>query len=108
MARVESQLHRGGDLVDVLPAGTGGADEALLDLVVVESDAGGDADHDVRYFFASTLPSSTAGWSKASTPRSRAAMIVSSIKCISNSPRFRSSSLSISMLRTGQPCLASV
>src|SRR5215475_12235928 len=43
--------------------------------------------HDIKYFFASTLPSSTAGWSNGSTPRRCAAMIVSSMKCIINSPR---------------------
>ena len=39
-AHVEAQLHRGRELVDVLPAGTGGAHEALLDLAVVDADAG--------------------------------------------------------------------
>ena len=48
--------------------------------------------HDIKYFFARTLPSSTAGWSKGSTPRRCAAMIVSSMKCIINSPRAASSS----------------
>jgi len=37
-----------------------------------------------RYCRASTLPSSTAGWSKASTPSRSAAMIVSSMKCMSS------------------------
>ena len=61
-----------------------------------------------RYCFASTLPSSTAGWSNASTPSRCAAMIVSSMKCISSSPRLVSSSVSRWMVRTGQPFLASV
>ena len=61
-----------------------------------------------RYFFASTLPSSTAGWSNGSTPSRCAAMIVSSMKCISSSPSAASSSVSRWMVRTGQPFLASV
>ena len=60
------------------------------------------------YFFASILPSSTAGWSNGSTPSRCAAMIVSSMKCISSSPRLVSSSFSTWMVRTGQPFLASV
>ena len=45
MAHVEAQLHRAGDLVDVLPARPGGADEALRKLAFVDADAVGDADH---------------------------------------------------------------
>src|SRR5712691_390979 len=44
-AHVEAQLHRGRELVDVLPAGPRGADEALLELALVDADHGGDADH---------------------------------------------------------------
>lgn len=59
-------LHRGGELVDVLPARAGRTDEAFLKLRLVDGDAVGDADHlraswPAKYFFASTLPSSTAG-----------------------------------------------
>ena len=61
-----------------------------------------------RYFFASTLPSSTAGWSKASTPSRCAAMIVSSMKCISNSPRLPRRACRYGCVRTGQPFFASV
>src|SRR6202008_3722659 len=119
--------HRGGQLVDVLPARARRADEALLELAVVDADAVGDSQHarepsaderpaksakrsypPARYFFARILPSSTAGWSNGSTPIRCAAMIVSSMKCISNSPRLVSSSLSTWMVRTGQPFLASV
>ena len=42
-AHVEAQLDRGRDLVDVLPAGAGGAHEAFLDLPLVEHDLVGDA-----------------------------------------------------------------
>src|SRR5262249_12281013 len=45
MAHVESQLHRGRELVDVLPARTGGADEALDELALLDRDVVGDADH---------------------------------------------------------------
>src|SRR5215471_14140200 len=42
---VEAQLDRGRKLVDVLPAGTGRADEAFLEVALVDRDAAGDADH---------------------------------------------------------------
>src|SRR5205085_2457612 len=45
MAHVETQLHRAGDLVDVLPARPGGADEAFRKLGLVDADAVGDVDH---------------------------------------------------------------
>ena len=38
------------------------------------------------YLFASTLPDSTAGWSKGSTPNRCPARMVSSIKCIISAP----------------------
>jgi len=43
--RIEAKLHRGGDFVDVLPAGAAGPDKALFDLALVERDAVGDPDH---------------------------------------------------------------
>ena len=115
-AHVEAQLHRGRELVDVLPARPGGADEAaprararrwLMDRVMRIMPATLQI-QPFRYCFASTLPSSTAGWSNGSTPSRCAAMIVSSMKCISSSPRLVSSSCSMWMVRTGQPFLASV
>ena len=39
MAHVETQLDRGRDLVDVLPARPRGADEALLEVALVDRDA---------------------------------------------------------------------
>src|SRR6185437_5860685 len=56
-----------------------------------------------RYCRASTLPSSTAGWSKAFTLRRAAAMIVSSMKCMSSAPRLRSSRRGTPMIRVGRP-----
>ena len=44
-AHVEAQLHRRGDLVHVLPAGAGGADEPLHHLVVLQRDAWRNLDH---------------------------------------------------------------
>ena len=38
MPYVEAQLDRGRELVDVLPARPRGADEALLDLTLVDAD----------------------------------------------------------------------
>ena len=45
MTHVEAQLHGGRELVDILPAGAGGADEAFRELVLVNRDMVGDADH---------------------------------------------------------------
>jgi len=42
---IEAELDRGGDLVDVLSAGAAGADENLLELVLVDRDVVGDRDH---------------------------------------------------------------
>src|SRR5215475_9278424 len=110
MSHIEAQLNRGCELVDVLPAGARRTDEAFLDFAFVDFNAWGDADHGyapVRYLFASTLPSSTAGWSNGSTPSRCAAMIVSSMNCIKSSPNLASSRRSIMMVRNGQPFLAS-
>ena len=41
---VEPELYRGRELVDILPAGAGGAHEALLDFGVIDGDVIGDAD----------------------------------------------------------------
>ncbi len=45
MAHVEAQLDGGRDLVDVLAAGAGGADKALLQLVVVNRKGVVDVQH---------------------------------------------------------------
>src|SRR4051812_14092621 len=45
MTDVETKLHRGAEFVDVLPAGPGGTDEPLLQLVLVDADSVGYADH---------------------------------------------------------------
>ena len=45
VADIETQLHRGRHLVDVLPAGAGRPDESLPDLVLVELDGARHADH---------------------------------------------------------------
>src|SRR5215831_959554 len=44
-ARVEAKLHRARELVDILPAGTGRADEMLLELALADADRRSDADH---------------------------------------------------------------
>src|SRR5262249_43899223 len=44
-AHVEAKLDRARELVDVLSARAGGADEALLELILVDADGVGDADH---------------------------------------------------------------
>ena len=49
MPGVEAELHRGLDLVDVLPARTRGAQEPLLDLALVERNHIRDADHGPDY-----------------------------------------------------------
>ena len=43
--RVEAELHRGGDLVDVLAAGAAGANKDLFDLVLVDRETVGDRYH---------------------------------------------------------------
>src|SRR6516162_7601159 len=45
MCRIEAELDRGGDLVDVLSAGAAGADKNLFDFILVDRDAVGDPDH---------------------------------------------------------------
>ena len=47
LARVETQLRRGRELVDVLPARAGGADEADLDVVLVDREVAGNPQHGV-------------------------------------------------------------
>ena len=48
LARVETQLGGGRELVDVLPARTGGADKADLDVVLVDRKVAGDPQHGVH------------------------------------------------------------
>ena len=43
--RIEAQLDRGRQLVDVLPAGPGGADEALGEFALVDRQGRGDLNH---------------------------------------------------------------
>ena len=45
---VEAQLGCGGELVDVLPARAGGADEADLDVVLVDGKVAGNPQHGVH------------------------------------------------------------
>ena len=45
--RIEAQLGRGRELVDVLPARPGGADEADLDVVLVDREVAGNPQHGV-------------------------------------------------------------
>src|SRR4029079_8654020 len=45
LASVEAQLRRGGELVDILPAPDGGADEADLDVVLVDRKVAGNPQH---------------------------------------------------------------
>src|SRR5215831_4904596 len=56
-AHVEAKLHRARELVDVLPAGTGRADEMLLELALADADRRSDADH--RGLIAPMIPFST-------------------------------------------------
>src|SRR6185437_14982760 len=51
MPDVEAQLHRRRQLVDILAAGAGRADEILFDLALVEADAVGDADHGIMLLY---------------------------------------------------------
>ena len=44
MCRIEAELDRGGDLVDVLPARATGVDEDFFDFVLGDRDAVGDRD----------------------------------------------------------------
>jgi hypothetical protein len=46
MRNVKPQLHRGGDLVDILTAWAGGANEPFLELAFVQSDVSGYRYHD--------------------------------------------------------------
>ena len=45
MCRIEAELDRGGDLVDVLPARATGVDEDFFDFVLGDRDAVGDWGH---------------------------------------------------------------
>src|SRR5215204_5008154 len=45
MAHVEAKLHGGTELVDVLTTRARGADETLLQLVLIDTDVVGNADH---------------------------------------------------------------
>jgi hypothetical protein len=42
MRHIETQLHGAGDFIDILPAGTGGKNETLDKLVLVDRDIVGD------------------------------------------------------------------
>src|SRR3546814_695901 len=56
-----------------------------------------------RYCRASTLPSSTAGWSNGSTPSRSAAMMVSRMKCIISPPMTSGVRLGNRKIRVGRP-----
>jgi len=83
VAGVEAQLDRRRDLVDVLTAGTGGADEPLLDVALVHADLSRDPDHRPmvsaagRFFEQQLKPDAAAsmktnrGSRSARNPRSR-------------------------------------
>ena len=60
-AHVEAKLNRGRELVDVLPARTGGPYEAFFDLALVDVDLVGDPDHGASLGFGAR--------SAAATPR---------------------------------------
>ena len=45
MPRVKAELDGGGDLVDILPARTRGADKVQRDFLFVDGDVGCDLDH---------------------------------------------------------------
>ncbi len=45
VAHIEAQLHSGGDFVDILSTGSGGADEVVVQLAFVELNGGRDFDH---------------------------------------------------------------
>src|SRR3977135_3997437 len=57
MADLKAELHRARHLVDVLPARPGSADEAFVDLALVENEPFGDRDHQ-----RSSLSRSGAEW----------------------------------------------
>ena len=48
LARIETELGCGRELVDVLPARAGGADEADLDIVLVDREVAGNPQHGVH------------------------------------------------------------
>src|SRR4051812_13408051 len=66
MAHIETQLHGGFELVDVLPARSGRADELLLKLALVDRDVVGDPEHAVlRTRFTAESRAILAGGSSA-------------------------------------------
>jgi hypothetical protein len=48
LARVEAELGGRGELVDVLPARAGGADEADLDVVLIDREVAGNPQHGIH------------------------------------------------------------
>ena len=45
MGYVEAELHGRGDLIDILPAGSGGADELLVDFFLIDCDRSSNPNH---------------------------------------------------------------
>ena len=45
MGHVETELHGRGDLIDILPARAGGADEFLMDFFLTDRDRAGNSNH---------------------------------------------------------------
>ena len=45
MGHIEAELHGRGDLIDILPAWAGGADELLMNLFLIDHDRAGNSNH---------------------------------------------------------------
>jgi len=45
MGHIEAELHGRGDLIDILPARAGGADEFLMNFFLIDRDRGGNSNH---------------------------------------------------------------
>ena len=45
MRHIEAELHGRGDLIDILPARAGGADELLMNFSLIDRDRAGNSNH---------------------------------------------------------------
>jgi hypothetical protein len=45
MGHIEAELHGRGDLIDILPARAGGADELLMNFFLIDRDRAGNSNH---------------------------------------------------------------
>ena len=45
MGHIEAELHGRGDLIDILPARAGGADELLMNFGLMDRDGAGNSNH---------------------------------------------------------------